>query len=361
MWEVWIHNTRSGSPEQRIPVASASWNRKLGSLGSGTHGLQVRNKGMSKALVEELRRGNKYTIVQRWGRHCAYAGVIKDDGAADGSPILPLRSKELRAALFQGRILHGVNEYVPGGVVLNVANRSWAGAYRASLNAGTKSSAVPGWELPIDVPADSAGGFSAQWLFEEGLSLEDATRQIEEDGAETDLAPYITENGYLRYTARAAEQITTGTPLLLANRAPGSIITDLDVRHDSAPHRTGVLGFGNGMGEDRLWAFAPQAGVDGIRDMPVQDVQVSYPDITDQVRLQRAVDAEFKRRNREITQWSIGLYIGGLGPMVGDVGRTLHVHAHGSDRVPDGVHQLRSIGLSGNLTHFVTPEVQSYA
>lgn len=359
MWEVWIHNTRSGSPERRIPVASANWNRRLGSLGSGTHMFATRGSGLPKSLINEITRGNKYTIVQRWGTHCAYAGVIRDDGAPDNSPVLPIRSKELRSALFGGRLPHGVNEYTPGGVALGVTNRSWGGALRAVLNAATKGGIVPGWELPIDLPADGAGGFNAQWLFEEGLFVEDQIKQIEDDGAETDLAPYITAAGYLRYTTRVAQTITVGSPFLLAARAPGSIVTNLEPRHDVAAQRTGVLAFGNGTGQDRLWAYAPQTG-DGIRDMPVQDVQVTFPDITDQTRLQAAADAEFRRRNYPVEQWGIELHIGGYGPQIADAGSLLDVHVYGSERIPDGVHHLRSIGLSGDLSMKVTPEVQTY-
>lgn len=357
MWEVWIHNTRSGSPERRIPVAAASWNRRLGSLGSATHVFATRGSGLPKSLINEITRGNKYTIVQRWDRHCAYAGVIRDDRAPDNSPILPLRSKEIRAALFEGRLPHGVNEYSPNGAVLTVTNRSWAGAIRAILDKGTKGGLVPGWELPIDLPTDSAGGFSAEWLYEDGLSIDDMFKQVEDDGAETDLAPYLTSNDYLRYAPRVAETITVGEPFLLPSRAPGSIVTNLEPGNDVAAQRTGVLGFGNGTGAARLWAYAPQTG-DGIRDMPVQDVQVSFPDIFDQARLQAAVDAEFRRRNYPIRQWGLELHINTYGPAIGDAGRLLDVHTFGSDRIPDGVHHLRSIGLSGDMSRKVTPEVQ---
>lgn len=359
MWEVWIHNTRSGSPERRIPVSAASWNRRLGSLGSATHAFVTRGSGLPKSLINEITRGNKYTIVQRWGRHCAYAGVIRDDRAPDNSPILPLRSKEIRAALFAGRLPHGVNEYTPNGAVLTLTNRSWAGAVGAILDKGTKGGLVAGWELPIDLPADAAGGFSAEWLYEEGLSIGDMFKQVEDDGTETDLAPYLTEGDYLRYETRVQSTINVGTPSLLPSRAPGSIITNLEPGNDVEVQRTGVLGFGNGWGADRLWAYAPQTG-DGIRDMPVQDVQISFPDIHDQTRLQRAVDAEFRRRNNPIRQWGLELHINTYGPAIADVGRLLDVHTFGSDRIPDGVHHLRSIGLSGDMSFKVTPEVHIY-
>lgn len=359
MWEVWIHNTRSGSPERQIPVSAAKWNRRLGSLGSASHSFATRGSGLEKSLINELTRGNKYTIVQRWGKHVAYAGVIRDEGAPENSPVLPLRSKELRSALFGARLPHGVNEYTPGGVVLAVTNKSRAGALRAVLDKGTKGGTVPGWELPIDLPADSAGSFTAEWLYEEGLTVEDVFGQIEDDGVETDLAPYLTSTDYLRYEARVELTMTTGSPFLLPARAPGSIVTNLEPRRDVDVQRTGVLAFGNGTGQDRLWAFAPQTG-DGIRDMPVQDVQVTFPDITDQGRLQSAANTEFNRRNYPIEQWGIELHIGGYGPSIADIGRVLHVHTFGSERLADGVHPLRCIGLSGDMSYKVTPEVQKH-
>lgn len=359
MWEVWVHNTRSGSPELRLPVSAGTWTRRLGSKGNGSHSVPLFNSGIAKSLVREISRGNKYTLAQRWGTHCAYAGVIQSRSFAEPGSMLTIEHREIRAALFGARLLHGVNEYNPASGVVNVVGQTHAGAVRVVLNAATKNGGVPGWELPIDLPGAGAGSFSASWRHEEGLTVENTLTQIEEDGAETDFRPYLDSDGYLRYAAPVASPIVTGAPYTLPTRAPGSIVSDLSTTDDYSTQMTGVLGFGNGSGQDRKWAFAPTSG-DGIRDLPVKDVATDFPDIYDQTRLQRALNADFALRNYPIEQWSFSLYVGGLGPEVTAPGRLLDLHSFGSDFIPDGVYPHRVVALAGNMTASVKPEVQAY-
>lgn len=361
MWEVWIHNTRSGSPELQLPnVSSANWTRRLGSLGSGSHQVELAQARMPKSLIREIARGNKYTITQRWGVECAYAGVITNRQFIDASSRLILNHSELRAAVLGVRLPHGVNEYNPAAGQRTVTNRSHAGALRAVLTWATKSGTVPGWELPIDLSADGGGGFSATWREEEGLTTNDLIGQIEADGAETDLHPYITSDGYLRYQAKAAAPvIATAGSFLLPVRAPGSIVLDLETEDDYAAQMTGVLGFGNGTGQDRLWKYAPTVA-DGIGDLPVRDVRVNFPDIYDPNRLQAAVNAEFAQRRPPVDQWSFSLFIGDRGPAFAGPAHLLDMHVYGSDFIDDGVHSKRVIALSGDMGYVVKPEVQPY-
>ncbi|MEI3845314.1 MULTISPECIES: hypothetical protein [unclassified Microbacterium] len=362
-WEAWIHNTRSGSPEMGFkttgPLQGANWNRVLGSKGSATHLLMLRGAGIPKSLIRELARGNKYTIVHRWGDHVAYAGLIQNRRYVASGSVLRIQSNELRKALLGVRLPHGVNEYNPAAGTLVVANRSWAGAVRAVLLAATKSNAVSGWELPLDLPADGPGGFSATWRHEEGLRTENLLAQIEADGPETDFAPYLDANGYLRYTVRVNQKITTGGPFLLAARAPGSIVVGLETEDDYVTQRTGQLGFGKGSGQDKKWAFAPTTG-DGIRDLPVMDSTVTFPDVIDQGRLQAAVNTEFGLRNWPIEQWHYSLYIGGVGPAMAAPGSIHDLHVYGDEFIEDGSHPQRVVSLSGGLGHVVKPEVQAY-
>lgn len=359
MWEVWIHNTRSGSPELLLPlVSSGSWTRRLGSLGSGSHTLELAQSGVPKAMIREIARGNKYTIVQRWDSEVAYAGVITSRRFTDATSRLVLNHAELRASILGARLPHGVNEYNSSGGQRSITSKSHAGALRAVLSWATKNGTVPGWELPIDLPADAAGGFSVTWREEEGLTTNDLIEQIEEDGAETDLRPYLDANGYLRYQARASATITSGNRFPLAAKAPGSIVIGLEATEDYSAQMTGVLGFGNGTGQDRVWKYAPVTG-DGIGDLPVRDIRVNFPDLYDPTRLQAAVNAEFNTRRPPVDQWSFSLFIGGTGPFCVP-GRPLDMYVYGSDFIEDGLHQKRVIALSGDMSMVVKPEVQAY-
>lgn len=359
MWEVWIHNTRSGAPELPIPVSGGTWSRHLGSTGSGSHTLKLHNAGIPKSLIREISRGNKYTLAQRWGSACAYAGVLQSRPWVEGQGQLTLNHKELRAAMLGVRLPHGVHEYNPAAGALTVTERSRAAAARAVLNAATKGNQVAGWELPLDLPADAAGSFSANWLHEEGLTTEDLLAQIEADGAEVDFAPYITPAGYLRYEVRVGSPIAVGGAFPLAARAPGSIVLNLSTNDDYAEQTTGVLGFGSGTGQDRPTSWAPTDGT-GIGDLPVRDVRVNFPDIYTPARLQAALDADFAQRRLPISQWSFGLYIGGLGPTFTAPGQLLDLHVYGSAFIPDGAHKQRVIALAGGMNLTVTPEVQPH-
>ena len=363
MWEAWIHNTRSGSPEFGFkttgPLVAAQWNRVLGSKGSGVHTLNLRGAGIPKSLIREVARGNKYSISHRWGDHCAYAGVIQNRKWHEGSSILRVASNELRAAILGVRNPYGVNEYNPASGVLSVTNRSRAGAVRTILTAATKGGAVTGWELPIDLTTDTAGSFTAAWRHEEKLTTEHLLSQVEDDGVETDLAPYITAAGYLRYEAKVALQIASGTPFTLAARAPGSIVMDLNTEEDYVAQRTGLLGFGKGQGQDTISTFAPLTG-DGIGDLPVMDSNEVFPDISNATRLQSATNTSFSRRQQPVEQWDYSLYIGGVGPAMTAPGAIHDMHVYGSDFIEDGSHPQRVISLSGGLSYVVKPGVQAY-
>lgn len=363
MWDVGIYLTRTGSPEFEFktsgPLIGANGTRVLGSKGSATHTFNLRGTGMPKSLIDEISRGNKYTIAQRWGDHVVYAGVIQNDRWAESSSILRLASSELRSAVLGVRYPYGVNEYNPASGVLNISGRSRAATVRAILLAATKNNSVTGWGLPLDLPADGSGSFNASWRHEEKLRVEHLLTQVEDDGVEIDFRPYLDANGYLRYEVRVAVQVATGTPFLLAAKAPGAIVMGLEVEKDYREQRTGLLGFGKGQGQDAIYTFAPLTG-DGIGDLPVMDSDEVFPDVSDPTRLQDATNAAFARMNKPVEQWNYQLYIGGVGPAMTQPGAIHDMHVYGSYKIPDGSHPQRVISLSFGLSDVVTPGVQAY-
>lgn len=356
LWNLRIFRSRTGSPEFVLPMSAANWTTRLGSKGSATHAAKLRGLGIPQSFIREVSRGNKYTLAHCWGDHVAYAGVIQNRGYSERREELRLYSKELRAALLGKRLTHGVNEYNPATGVLTIASRSRAAAVRVVLNAAMKGGAVPGWELPIDLPTDSAGGFSAAWRHDEGLTVENMLAQIEADGVDIDFAPYITSAGMLRWETRVGNPITVGTPFTLPVRAPGSIVMNPESDDDFSDQYTGLLGFGNGYGEDRLWTFSPRTG-DGIGDLPVMDTRTNFDRINDQTRLDAANDAEYAKKHVSLEQWDYSLYIGGIGPAMAAPGRLHDLHTYGSLFNLDGGRALRVDALSGGLNYVVKPEV----
>lgn len=355
-WNLRIFRTRSGAPEFILPMSSASWTSRLGSNGTGNHASKLRGLGIPRSFIREIARGNKYTLAHCWGDHVAYAGVIQNRRYSERAELLQLYSKELRAAIFNKRLTHGVNEYNPQGGTLSAVNQSHSGAARIVLNAATKADAVPGWELPLTLPAGGAGTFNAVWWHDEGLTVENMLAQIEAEGIEIGFAPSIDANGYLRWTTQVGAPIMTGTPFLLPANAPGTIVMDPWSEEDYAEQYTGLLGFGKGYGEDRPWTYSPRVG-DGIGDLPVMDTRTNFDRLTDQTRLNKANDVEFASRQLPIEQWDYRLFIGGTGPAIAAPGRVHDLHTYGSLFNNDGSHLLRVDALSGGLNLTVEPEV----
>lgn len=362
-WEAGIYSTRSGSPEFVFktgrPLASARWNRTLGSKGSATHTILLRDAGIPKSMIREISRGNKYTLVQRWGDQVAYAGVIRNRRFVESGSMLILSSTELRAAILGTRYPFGVNEYNPAAGILTIVNRSHAATVRAVLLAATKSNTVSGWELPLDLPADGSGSFNAAWKHEEKLTTEDLLTQIEKDGSEIDFRPYLDANGYLRYAVVCQPVIASGVPFLLPVNAPRSIVLGLTVEEDFVGQRTGLLGFGKGFGQDTPNKFAPTSG-DGIGDLPVMDSDEAFPDLEDATRLQNATNVAFARKNKSTEQWDYSLHIAEVGVDMAAPGAIHDLHVFGSDYIDDGSRPQRVITLSGDLSKVVKPGVQSY-
>jgi len=338
-----------------LPCSAANWTRRLSGTGTGSHSFPLYGLGVPKSLIREIAEGNKYTVAHKWGDHVAYAGVISNRNFNESSSVLTVASKEFRSALLGARMTFGVDSYNAAGGVLTVTDKSRSGAVRIVLTAAMAPSAE--WALPVDLPSDSAGGFDASWRHEETLTIEDLIRQVEDDGVEVDFRPYIHTDGTLRYETRVDLKISAGGTTDIAARAPGSIVTGLEYTDDYANAVTGVIGFGNGTGQDRLSAYAPTGGSGAVYS-PVRDIKIEFPDIYDQNRLQRAVTAAYEAQKDPVSQWSFGLHVYGTGPQIADPGRTLNMFIYGSAFAEDGRHPKRVIALSGGLGYEVTPEVQ---
>lgn len=356
MWSVGIFETRTGAPVLDVSslVSAGSWATRRNGQGSGSHTLKL--AGMPQAVVAEITRGNKYTIVQSWGTTVVYAGVIEDVEWDEPAQSMGVQSKEFRASLLPARMLFGVLDYQPAAVALTLSGRSYSSAVRRLIQAAFAPSGE--WLLPVDyaVLPDTVGGFSASWRKEEQLTWGDCLSQIEADGCEVFFRPYLS-SGYLRWEPVVQYKVVFGEPWDLAVRAPGSLLLDVKVKWSTSRLATGVLGFGKGRGQDAPFAFAPESG-SGATDQPIRDVVVNFPDISDQTRLQAAVTAEYNNRRSPVEQWSYGVHVWPEGPERCMPGRVHRLWTYGSARLPDGSRDRRVIALSGDMGFKVTPEVQ---
>lgn len=350
MWETWIHNTRTGARELKLEAASASWDSRLTGLGTGTHTFMAST--LSAATWDEITTGNRYTLAQSYGNQCVYAGVIQKRRAQQDRTITVM-SKELRGALLSARSHFGVNQYNAASGVLTVTNRSFSGAARGVIAAMTAPSAE--WALPVDLPSDGSGSVSRTWRHEEVFDIDAMLTEIEDRGCEIDFRPHLS-SGVLRWATRVGAPISTGTVFDVASAGPGGRVVGLDVEDDWSDAATGVLGFGSGRGQDRIFAYAPSSGSGAVND-PVSDRFVTFSDVSSQSALQSAVDAEYAALSEPTQHWGFGLNVYGM-PAVPGPGDALNVFVYGHHLLADGKHAKRVTAVRGGLTFDVTPEVE---
>lgn len=353
VWTFEFYRTQDGSHPTVYSMAASEgqWATRLTGRGQAQHQIPLANSGMSYSDIRDLSTGNKYTIVQKWGSHVTYAGVIQRVWYVRSKQMLYITSQELRQAYMNDRMLYGVYNYEPGGTVLSVSNKSHSGATRAVLAKAMSWDWF--WELPIDLPADGSGGFSASWQHSERLKLEDHLTQIEADGCEINFRPYIS-SGNLRYATEVASQVTVGSATSL--NADGGPIIDITPTFDYAREMTGLLGFGKGGTGAYAYGYSPG---DGSAAIGVRDSWLSFPDI-DGARLEAAVEA-MDYVGYPTEQWSVDLNIWPNGPAAYAPGSLLNISISGDPIIPDGTHNMRVIALHGDLGTTVTAEVQRAA
>lgn len=350
MWEVEIRNLQTGDVELVVDCSAGSWDSRVTGRGRGSHSIPLFNAGISQSLIWELKEGNKYTVVQKWDDHVAFAGVVGRADFDDDSRVLTLVSQELRGAYFNARLLDGVGfPFTPGQAVLSVASKSHAGAVRATIEKSIdmKDSS---WGLPLDKPADGSGSFTADWLYEDRLKWEDIIAQIEADGCEVFFRPYLDGAGKLRWATEVLPRIVTGVATEYVHGAADSPLYGLRAQFDFAEQVTGIQGFGR----DGELASAAYVGTTPIS---VRDTWLNFADF-DGVRLQAAVDAAFAQHVGPTVQWSLGAHIYPGGPESFEVGRLLDLSFTGHEFFPDGVQEKRVVAVSGDLGDQVSLEVQ---
>ncbi len=243
---------------------------------------------------------------------------------------------------------------------LTISGRDASGAVSQTLaNALLRS---PEWGYPIDLPADSPGGFSGTYPFWKGFSIAEILQEIRDQmGVEIYLRPYAAAlpdgRAAVRFQTRVAAPVTIGGANFNID-ADETPISQVHYRVDGSMQVTGVLGIGNGTGEDQETRFA--GGPPFI--IPIRDTKKSFQDMTG-AALQRATDQHFVSNYRPLVQWDIGAFTVSVDypPETVAPGRVLNVEVYGDPVIPDGVHRLRVVAVSGGNGRQLKPEVQYFA
>lgn len=355
MWTTRVFDTATGNPILTIDagVSAATWNRRKGGTGSGTHAIKLPGLGLTAAQARDVFADQKRTIAVCWGNYVAYAGIIQDAKYKRNTRELVVSHDELRT-FWRARMQFGVAA-APGGDLV-ITGRSWSGAVRAIIARAMQWSFE--WTLAVDLPADGAGGFTATrewWRF---FTIDDLLKEIEDQGVEIDHPPYLDGNGKLRWATLVGQPIvgaTTDLPVTVAD----SRVVDFETDTDAARRVTGVIVAGQGSEADTMIAWAGNGS--GSNPIPIRDVYRAQKDIEDQARLQTIANSIYVDSKDAVEQWSFAIQLADdLSPELVSVGRVLKMDVRGDDWVPDGMYTRRVIALKGGLDLQVTPEVQGY-
>lgn len=351
-WE--LYETMTGAFRGAVGVADCNWESKLTGQGRAKHTLKLFNTGLAPAWWQESSKGNKYTLVQRWGTHVAYAGVIGTPDYDEDTQTMIVESMELRAAYMDARMTFGVFSYVPGEAAVTITGKSHSGAARAVINAAVFNNPSY-WHLPIDLPADGAGLYSAAPLKNERLTWEDLLSQIEADGCEIYFRPYLT-GGALRWETIVQTKVTIGTATATDYNDPAKPLRGLRVRKDYTREMTGILAFGKGGTDATAYGYSPG---DGAAEISVRDTWVSFPDL-DGDRVPSATQA-LDYMAFPIEQWSVGASVWPDGPAKYAPGRRHDITIAGSPYLPDDMYEKRVVAVRGDAGTFVGVELQDAA
>lgn len=363
MWKHSIHNTITGAKLLDIEPSSGSWRRALGGGGQGLHVVQLRdgrNEDITPALARQLSEPNQASIAVRWNDTVLYAGTITRAVYAIGTGALAIHHEEGIRGLLRNRTTFGVGGGYAGGDLV-ISGRSAAGAVRAILFRGAGGTWGASWDLPIDLPADAAGGVSftsRRWDFH---LIDDLLGQMEALGWEIDFRPYLTAGGALRYETIVGSRISAGSLefVVTAEKTP---VTGLTVTRDGSKQLSGVFVLGKGS-EDKM--LRGEAGFVAGPVIPVRDAVRSRKDVASAARLDDMAMADLVEHRYPTEQWDFSLIaevddevelldVAALIP-----GVTLRMLTSGDEYIPDDTHSMRMLAVSGDLSRTLKPEVQA--
>lgn len=354
-WELWVHDAITGAPIERFESAGSGWSTAVAGGGTVKETVVVNDaeRPWKPGQVAEVFRPNAHVIARWWGGAPVCAHKIEDWDYDRSAGTVEVSGVELIGEA-DWRMIDGVGGGDRGSTFV-IEGRSPSGAVRATLARMMQFGGD--WAYPIDLPADGPGGVSGRWEFWEKYRISDILKQIEDiHGVETYLRPYGTADGSLRFEAMVASQVSTGLSAFHLD-AEESPLAGVHYATTGKAQVTGLLGTGNGTGQDQETKWGA-----GIALVPIRDTKRAFPDLTGDA-LQSAVNAYYYANTTPLTQWSVGSFTIGdeWEPAHALPGRLWRLESHGDPVIPDGEHLVRVIKTSGDNGPVLNVEVQDAA
>lgn len=355
MFELWVHDAWTGDEIARVDgyaaEAGTAWMTNLGGTGqcawvfNAAPGLD----GLNASRLAAWFLPNARILALRWGSTVVGAWKVEDWDYDNDRSVVTVSGAELRGET-KWRMTYSLAAHETG--TLAVTNRSHQGAVRAILARFMQW--TPEWYYPIDLPADGAGSFSATWEYWRKFTIADLLSQIEDEGSEVFLRPYLTAGRQLRFQVHVAPRVQVGMSFfhLQAETTPlGSVHYQLS----GANQITGGQGLGNGTGQDQQVRYAGYPPY----SIPIRDVKRQFSDLVGD-RLKASVDAWYAVDRYPASQWTVETFTASdeFPPAHAVTGRGWQLESKGHPVFPDGPHTLRVIAASGSWSNQIKTEVQ---
>ncbi|WP_193751272.1 hypothetical protein [Microbacterium testaceum] len=355
-----MHDQKTGEPIARVHVTGdAPFSSNLDGTGQSSITIVVNDadEPWTPEQVDAMFASNARMLVRWWGEHGGahpddfpmVAHKIESDDYDRDKGTVTVTAIDVND-FADWRLIDGVG--ADKNSTLTITNRSPAAAVSATYARMMQWN--PDWYLPIDLLPDEAGSFSGSWVFWKGVLISDVLKEIKDrTGVEVYLEPYATSTGGVRFTQRVGAPINTGGVHINID-ADENPIAGVHYRRDGVNQVTGVEGIGQGSGEDQQ-----RRSSGGTIIIPIRDTRKTFPDMTGDP-LQEAVDTYYGAHIDPAVQWDIGSFTIGDGwtPDMCVPGRVFLLEVHGDPRIPDGVHAVRVVAVSGGNGRQLKPEVQ---
>jgi hypothetical protein len=350
--ELWTHDAITGDDRGRVFPADtgAQWSTNLAGTGtcSFTFVVNDADTGLKLADIRSKFTPNSVLFSLRSGTTVMGAWKIEDWDYNQDAGTVTVTGVEIRNEA-AWRMTYGVGAYEVG--TLAVTNRSHSGAVRAILSRFMQWSAE--WKYPIDLPADGSGTFTETWPFWKKFTIADLLKQVEDQGSEIFLRPYLSGTR-LRFQTLVAPRVSNGTSSFHL-QAEDSPLGGVHYMESGSDQLTGGQGIGTGTGQDQPVAW--DGG--GPYLIPIRDAKREFPDLEGD-RLQAATEAWFAQTRDVLAQWTVGRFTTSeeYPPSNAVTGRGWKLESRGHPVFPDGIHSLRVIASSGSFSNVITTEVQ---
>lgn len=366
-----VYFTVTGQIIDQIPLQSIpQWAQVIDADNMWTVKTQIGpddgTSGMTKAHLRGITDGWRHSIAVCWGTGsstdyvCQAGPITARQQVSEQPPVLQLGGVGfwplLRKIMQLASTWPGVSLGGAGGADTTYTNSLQGIAAAILTNAMARNT------LPLDIPAGPFTGTAVQAYH--GYDLTSAGQRLQEltqmqGGPDILLKPRLTGTGFVRHTALIGNPklTTSGRPLVFDY--PGNITSILPT-DDFSNLASTTYQKGNGVEYAMLWAKSTDATLPNAGWPPLENVDNSHSDVTDQTTLQRWADGNQGINGRPVSTWAVTALqddddypFGSYDPGVSGIYNVL-----GHSWLPDNAYSQRILGLQngtnvGEVVHLL--------